>query len=91
LNHDVQDAALEHAGQRHSINKADVSNYDRAPAIDPEDNQWEVERPIEKRQIGRRVEYLVKWLGYPDNDNSWEKKKDIDSDIVVASEAELKV
>ena len=44
---------------------------------------------VEKRQIGRAVKYLVKWLRYPDSENSWERKKDIDPDTVAAFEAEL--
>jgi hypothetical protein len=31
----------------------------------------------------------VKWLGYPDSENTWEKRKDIDSDTVAAFEADL--
>jgi hypothetical protein len=30
---------------------------------------------------------LVKWLGYPDSENTWEAKKDIDPGIVAAFEA----
>jgi hypothetical protein len=57
---------------------------DRPPAIDPEDNQWEVERLVSKRQIGRVVWYMVKWRGYPASENTWEKKKDIHHKIVAA-------
>jgi hypothetical protein len=40
--------------------------------IDGED-AWEVERIIDKRVTKRgRVQYLVKWVGYPDHENSWE-------------------
>jgi hypothetical protein len=63
--------------------------YDQPPALDPEDNQWRVEKSVEKRRIGRAIQYLVKWLGYPDSENSWERKKDIDLDTVAAFEAEL--
>jgi hypothetical protein len=31
----------------------------------------------------------VKWLGYPDSENIWEKRKDIDPDTVVAFEVDL--
>jgi hypothetical protein len=31
----------------------------------------------------------VRWLGYPDSENSWERKRDIDPDIVAAFEAEI--
>ncbi|KAF2471355.1 uncharacterized protein BDR25DRAFT_342626 [Lindgomyces ingoldianus] len=71
------------------VRAEEESEYDWPPAVDPDDNRWTVEKLIEKRRIGRAVKYLVKWLGYPDSANSWEKKKDIDPDIVAAFEAEL--
>ena len=45
-------------------------NYERPPAVDSEDGQFEVEKLIEKRRFGRGVQYLVKWRGYPDTENS---------------------
>ena len=33
---------------------------------------WEVERILDKRGDGRRVEYFVKWAGYPDGESTWE-------------------
>jgi hypothetical protein len=72
-----------------SINAIEASAHGRPPAIDPEDNQWKVEKLVNKRRIGRTVQYLVKWLGYPNSENTWEKRKDIDSDTVAAFEADL--
>jgi hypothetical protein len=37
-----------------------------------EETEWEVEKIIQRRGNGRRDEYLVKWLGYPDSENTWE-------------------
>jgi len=62
---------------------------DRPPAIDPEDNQWEVERLVSKRRIGRVVWYMVKWRGYPASENTWKKKKDNHHKIVAACEVKL--
>lgn len=53
-----------------SSGSIDNANYHRLPAIVPEDNQWQVEALTKKRRRGRRVEYLVKWLGYPDEESS---------------------
>jgi hypothetical protein len=38
---------------------------------------WKVERVVKERGAGRRKEYFVKWLGYPDSMNSWVKAGDI--------------
>lgn len=71
------------------VRAQEESEYNPPAAVDPDDNQWAVEKLIEKRRIGRAVKYLMKGLGYPDSENSWERKKDIDPDTVVAFEAEL--
>ena len=56
---------------------ADAEN--REPYDD--DNVFEVEKIIEARSRGkgrrRRWQYLVKWAGYPDEDNSWVSAADI--------------
>lgn len=77
------------ANRRSLSTSIEKPNDERPPAIDPEDGQWEVERLIEKRQFGKTVKYLVKWLGYPSSENSWEKRKDIDPHVVSTFEAEL--
>jgi hypothetical protein len=41
---------------------------------------------MRKRRIRGTVQYLVKWLGYPDGENTWEAKKDIDPGILAAFE-----
>jgi hypothetical protein len=41
--------------------------------IDPAgDAEYEVERILAARRHGRRQEYLIKWLGYPNEECSWE-------------------
>ncbi len=50
-------------------------NFTRPPPdlIDGED-EYEVERIVAHRQYGRskRLQYLIKWKGYPESDNTWE-------------------
>ena len=37
-----------------------------------EENEFEVEDIITHRVVNNGTEYLVKWLGYPDSENTWE-------------------
>lgn len=51
--------------------KAVQSLADHRPsAVDSEDNQYNIEKLIRKRRIRGKVQFLVKWLGYPDNENT---------------------
>ena len=42
-----------------------------------EDNVFKVESIIKTRTRNKQKEVLVKWLGYPDNFNSWEQASSI--------------
>ncbi len=50
-------------------------NFTRPPPdlIDGEE-EYKVERIVAHRQFGRskRLQYLIKWKGYPESDNTWE-------------------
>ena len=52
-----------------------------APAESPQEDWYEVEAVLDKRLVtqGTRTEtqYLIKWKGYPDSDNSWEPAKNV--------------
>jgi hypothetical protein len=46
------------------------------------DNQYVVECLRERRNRGRMTEYLVKWQGYGEADNSWVKEADIHPGLI---------
>ena len=56
------------------------ANYQRPPPdlVDNEE-EYEVETVLDSRLFGRRkrLQYLVKWAGYPDSDNQWVDKDDV--------------
>ena len=45
--------------------------------VDKSDNIWPIEKIVKKRQRQGQVEYLVKFLGYPDEANTWIQHKDL--------------
>jgi hypothetical protein len=56
-------------------------------AVDAAGNaEYEVEQILARRHIGRsrRTEYLVKWLGYPNEDSTWIKENDLNSPDLLA-------
>ena len=46
--------------------------------IDNEE-EYKVKKILDSWQFGRRhkLQYLIKWKGYPDSDNEWVDKQDI--------------
>ena len=65
-----------------------IPEIDPPAAVDPDDCQFIVERLVRKRvrAVGRRkiVQYLVKWKGYPEDENTWEGETDIHDDLIKA-------
>ena len=66
--------------------KTHGENYQRPPPelIDNEE-EFEVEAVLDSRHFGRgrKLQYLVKWLGYPSSDNQWEDADKVHADELV--------
>ena len=45
--------------------------------VNKTDDVYKIETILKKRKKGRRVQYLVKWLGHPESVNSWIFKQDL--------------
>ena len=45
---------------------------------DEEEENYEVERILEKKGVGKKLRYLVKWKGWPEEDNTWEPLENLD-------------
>ncbi|UJR21714.1 hypothetical protein I4U23_024791 [Adineta vaga] len=42
--------------------------------------RFEIERIVDKRYRNDRLEYLIKWRGYPDSQNTWEPSNNIEGE-----------
>ena len=51
--------------------------------IDPEEEEYEVENILDSEERDGEVKYLVKWKGFADEANSWEKRKDISTELCI--------
>ena len=51
--------------------------------FNPQDNTpvFRVEALLRRRKIRNKVSYLVKWLGYPDYDSTWEPRQKLIEDV----------
>jgi hypothetical protein len=58
-------------------------NYQRpVPDLVDGEEEYSVEKILDSRKFGRRrrLQYLIKWEGYPDSDNMWVDKDDVFAD-----------
>jgi hypothetical protein len=56
-------------------------------AIDATEGVCQVEALLAKSTVRNVVWYLVKWAGFRDEDNTWQKRDDISSDLINDFEA----
>ena len=54
-----------------------------------DDKLYEVEKILRRRVKAGRVEYFLKWKGYPSSENSWEPQSHVTPDLVAVFEARL--
>lgn len=58
------------------------------PIYKGDPNVYDVERILKKKINGGKVEYLVKWLNYPESENLWVDESDITPDLLKSFNSE---
>ena len=53
--------------------------------------EWEVEEVLAKRKRYGKMQYLVKWLGYPNSENTWEPEENLSNASIKIQEFEMKI
>lgn len=63
---------------------SDAESNSNAGSEDLQEEEYVVEKIVGKRTVKGRIEYLLKWKGYNDDENTWEPKDNLDCPDLIA-------
>lgn len=78
-------------GESNTMPKKKENSPDPEDQAEEQEEEYSVEKILDKRVRNGRVEYYLKWKGYGDEDNTWEPESHLDCpDLIQAFEDQRK-